>query len=64
MEINKMICDDYIVERFIAGYASRDEKFEELKNHIVNCKKCFRKLIKLAPMYGDILEEEIEDEDY
>jgi hypothetical protein len=52
-----MKCNEKIVDRFIVIRAKNDVEYSAMVAHIVNCKKCFKKLISLAPKYNSEIEE-------
>lgn len=61
MEINKeakMRCTNNLVVYFISKHFPKtDNEYQEIKQHIIHCKKCFKELIELAPKYDPRVEE-------
>jgi len=62
MVINKeeveMKCTNNLVVFFISRHFPKTNKeYQEIKQHIINCKKCFKELIRLAPKYDTRAEE-------
>ena len=58
METVKMKCTNNLVVYFVSRHFSKtyDEQ-EEMKQHIINCEKCFKELNKLEPKYDPRIEE-------
>jgi len=57
-----MKCTNNIVKYFVSSYCHKgDDEYQEIIKHIVNCKKCFTELIRLAPEYDSRVEENQDD---
>ena len=57
-ERTTMKCTENLVEYFIAQHFPKtDEEYQDINDHILNCKKCFEKLISLASKYNPDVEE-------
>lgn len=62
METNKKViemkCSNNIVIFFVSRHFHKtDNEYEEIKQHIIHCEKCFKELIRLAPKYDSRVEE-------
>ena len=58
MEITEMECTNNLVVYFISKHFPKtDSDYQEMKQHIIHCEKCFTELIRLAPKYNPNIEE-------
>jgi len=57
-KVDKMKCQDNLVVCFISQYFPKNnQEYQEMKQHIITCEKCFKELIRLAPKYDPNIEE-------
>lgn len=53
-----MKCKHNLVVLFVSDiFPKTEEEQTEMKQHIINCEKCFKELIRLAPKYDPTVEE-------
>lgn len=58
MKVDTMQCKDNLVIFFLSNHFPKtNDEYREIKEHIINCEKCFKELIKLAPKYDSRVEE-------